>query len=92
MKIILNINIRSVLIFDRNLIGGDEVVRSSSFSTCRHDCGRGCHGDVRGEMQSETSFVWRTCMCGVGPCMLVETMRTCMRACKCLSNLELASM
>ena len=40
MKIMLNINIRSVLIFDRNLVGGDEVVRSSSFSTCRHDCGR----------------------------------------------------
>ena len=34
------VNIRSVLIFDRNLIGGDEVVRSSSFLTCRHDCGR----------------------------------------------------
>ena len=50
MKIILNINIRSVLIFDRNLVGGDEVVRSSSFSTCRHDCGRDyrsavLHGD-----------------------------------------------
>ena len=45
MKIILNINIRSVLIFDRNLVGGDEVVRSSSFSTyC--DGGRGCHSTV----------------------------------------------
>ena len=49
MKIVLNINIRSVLIFDRNLVGGDEVVRSSSFSACC-DGGRGCrsavlHGD-----------------------------------------------
>jgi len=89
MKIMLNINIRSLLIFDRNLVGGDEVVRSSSFPTCRYGGG---HGDVRGEMQSETFFVWRTCMRGVDPCMLVETMRTCMRACKCLSNLELAFM
>ena len=46
MKIILNINIRSVLIFDRNLVGGDEVVRSSSFPTCRHDGGRGCRSAV----------------------------------------------
>ena len=46
MKIILNINIRSVLIFNRNLVGGDEVVRSSSFSACRHDGGRGFHSAV----------------------------------------------
>ena len=45
MKIILNINIRSVLIFDRNLVGGDEVVRSSSFSACC-DGGRDCHSAV----------------------------------------------
>ena len=46
MKIVLNINIRSVLIFDRNLVGGDEVVRSSSFLTYRHDCGRDCRSAV----------------------------------------------
>ena len=46
MKIILNINIRSVLIFDRNLVGGDEVVRSSSFSACHHNGSRGCHSVV----------------------------------------------
>ena len=43
------------LSLDRNLVGGDEVVRSSSFPTCRHDCGLDCrsavlrgdhHGDV----------------------------------------------
>ena len=50
MKIVLNINIGSLLIFDRNLVGGDEVIRSSSFPTYRHDGGRGCrsavlHGD-----------------------------------------------
>ena len=50
MKIVLIINIRSVLIFDRNLVDSDKVVRSSSFPTCRHDGGRGCrsavlHGD-----------------------------------------------
>ena len=38
------------LSLDRNLVSGDEVVRSSSFLTCRHDGGRGCrsavlHGD-----------------------------------------------
>ena len=31
MKIILHINIRSVLIFDRNLVSGDEVVRPRTF-------------------------------------------------------------
>ena len=57
MKIVLNINIRSVLIFDRNLIGGDEVVRSSRFSTCRHDCGRDCHSAVlRGDHHCD--MVW----------------------------------
>jgi len=35
---------------DRHLVGRDEVVRSSSFSACRHDCGHDCrsavlHGD-----------------------------------------------
>ena len=45
MKIVLNINIRSLLIFDRNLVGGDEVVRSSSFSACSHG-GRGCRSAV----------------------------------------------
>ena len=34
------------LSLDRNLIGGDEVVWSSSFSTCRHDCGRNCRSAV----------------------------------------------
>ena len=33
------------LSLDRNLIGGDEVVRSSSFSAYR-DGGRGCHSAV----------------------------------------------
>ena len=46
MKIILNINIRSVLISDRNLIGGDEVVQSSSFLTYHHDCSRDCRSAV----------------------------------------------
>ena len=56
MKIVLNINIRSVLIFDRNLIGGDEVVRSSSFSACC-DGGRGCHSAVlRGDHHCDV--VW----------------------------------
>ena len=45
MKIILNINIRSVLIFDRNLVDGDKVVRSSYFSACC-DGGHGCHSAV----------------------------------------------
>ena len=31
---------------DRNLVGGDEVVRSSSFSACRHDGSHGCHSTV----------------------------------------------
>ena len=45
IKIILNINIRSVLIFDRNLVDGDKVIRSSCFSAyC--DGGRGCHSAV----------------------------------------------
>ena len=57
MKIVLNINIRSVLIFDRNLVGGDEVVRSSSFLTCRHDGGRGCCSAVlRGDHHCDV--VW----------------------------------
>ena len=56
MKIVLNINIRSVLIFDRNLVGGDEVVRSSSFSACC-DGGRGCHSAVlRGDHHCD--MVW----------------------------------
>ena len=56
MKIVLNINIRSVLIFDRNLVGGDEVVRSSSFSACC-DSGRGCHSAVlRGDHHCDV--VW----------------------------------
>ena len=57
MKIILNINIRSVLIFDRNLVDGDKVVRSSSFPTCRHDGGRGCRSAVlRGDHHCDV--VW----------------------------------
>ena len=56
MKIVLNINIRSVLIFDRNLVGGDEVVRSSSFSACC-DVGRGCHSAaLRGDHHCDV--VW----------------------------------
>ena len=31
------------LSLDRNLVSGDEVVRSSSFPACRHDGGRDCH-------------------------------------------------
>ena len=34
------------LSLDRNLVGGDEVARSSSFPTCRHDGGRGCRSAV----------------------------------------------
>ena len=57
MKIVLNINIRSVLTLDRNLVGGDEVVRSSSFPTCRHDGGRGCRSAVlRGDHHRDV--VW----------------------------------
>jgi len=57
MKIVLIIHIRSVLIFDRNLVGGDEVVRSSSFPTCRHDGGRGCRSAVlRGDHHCDV--VW----------------------------------
>ena len=60
MKIVLNINIRSVLIFDRNLIGDDEVVRSSSFSTCRHDCGRDCRSAIlRGDHHCDVVW-WST--------------------------------
>ena len=56
MKIILNINIRSVLIFDRNLVDGDKVVRSSYFSACC-DGGRGCHSAVlRGDHHCDV--VW----------------------------------
>ena len=56
MKIVLNINIRSLLIFDRNLVGGDEVVRSSSFSACSHG-GRGCRSAVlRGDHHCDV--VW----------------------------------
>ena len=56
IKIILNINIRSVLIFDRNLVGGDEVVRSSSFSACC-DVGRSCHSAIlRGDHHCDV--VW----------------------------------
>ena len=45
MKIVSNINIRSVLIFDRNLVDGDKVIRSSCFSACC-DGGRSCHSAV----------------------------------------------
>ena len=31
---------------DRNLVDGDEVVRSSSFPTCCHDGGHGCRSAV----------------------------------------------
>ena len=31
---------------DRHLVGRDEVVRPSSLSTCRHDCGRDCRSAV----------------------------------------------
>ena len=56
MKIVLIITIRSVLIFDRNLVGGDEVVRSSSFSACC-DGGRSCHSAVlRGDHHCDV--VW----------------------------------
>ena len=56
MKIVLNINIRSVLIFDRNLVGGDEVIRSLSFSACC-DVGRSCHSAVlRGDHHCDV--VW----------------------------------
>ena len=34
------------LSLDRNLVDGDEVVRSSSFPTCRHDGGHGCRSAV----------------------------------------------
>ena len=34
------------LSLDRNLVSGDEVVRSSSFPACRHDGGRGCRSTV----------------------------------------------
>ena len=34
------------LSLDRNLVGGDEVVRSSSFPTCHHDDGSGCRSAV----------------------------------------------
>ena len=34
------------LSLDRHLVGCDEVVRSSSFPTCRHDDGRGCRSAV----------------------------------------------
>ena len=34
------------LSLDRNLVNGDEVVQSSSFSACRHDCGRDCRSAV----------------------------------------------
>ena len=58
MKIVLNINIRSVLIFDKNLVDGDEVVRSSSFSACC-DGGRGCHSAVlRGDHHCDV--VWQS--------------------------------
>ena len=56
MTIILNINIRSVLIFDRNLVDGDKVVRSSYFLACC-DGGRGCHSAVlRGDHHCDV--VW----------------------------------
>ena len=45
------------LSLDRNLVGGDEVVRSSSFPTCRHDGGRGCRSAVlRGDHHCDV--VW----------------------------------
>ena len=34
------------LSLDRNLVYSDKVVRSSSFSTYRHDCGRDCRSAV----------------------------------------------
>ena len=44
------------LSLDRNLIGGDEVVRSSSFSACSHG-GRGCRSAVlRGDHHCDV--VW----------------------------------
>ena len=66
MKIVLNINIRSVLIFDRNLVGGDEVVRSSSFSACC-DGGRSCHSAVlRGDHHCDVVW-WSGGQCLVKP-------------------------
>ena len=75
MKIILNINIRSVLIFDRNLVDGDKVVRSSCFSACC-DGGRGCHSAVlRGDHHCDvvwwselggTAWTWSTWSGGRG--------------------------
>ena len=45
------------LSLDRNLVGGDEVVRSSSFPTYRHDGGRGCRSAVlRGDHHCDV--VW----------------------------------
>ena len=44
------------LSLDRNLVGGDEVVRSSYFSACC-DGGRGCHSAVlRGDYHCD--LVW----------------------------------
>ena len=48
------------LSLDRNLVGGDEVVRSSSFSACRHDGGRGCRSAVlRGDHHCDVVW-WST--------------------------------
>ena len=45
------------LSLDRNLVGGDEVVRSSSFPACRHDGGRGCRSAIlRGDHHCDV--VW----------------------------------
>jgi len=48
------------LSLDRDLVGGDEVVRSSSFPTCRHDDGHGCRSAVlRGDHHCDVVW-WST--------------------------------
>ena len=48
------------LSLDRKLVDGDEVVRSSSFPTCRHDDGRGCRSAVlRGDHHCDVVW-WST--------------------------------
>ena len=48
------------LSLDRNLVGGDEVIRSSSFPTCHHDDGHGCCSAVlRGDHHCDVVW-WST--------------------------------
>ena len=56
------------LSLDRNLVDGDEVVRSSSFPTHRHDGGRGCRSAVSSRRSSlrrglvvDVVGAWRSC-------------------------------